>query len=68
MTLNAGANPPALHQGRGNLAMDIGGTADLFFLVDTSRFLQADGSVNIDFSTGVAGSVSAYEIGAAGIE
>src|SRR6056297_643681 len=46
VTFKAGANPPSLTAGEGDLALDIGGTAEAYYMIETARFTQADGTIN----------------------
>lgn len=63
-----GTNPPALLAGQGTLAINIGGTAELFVRLETARFMRSDGEIYIDYGTDgtPAGFVYAYEISSAG--
>lgn len=63
VTFKAGDNPPALTASTGDLALDIGGTAELWIMVETARFTQSDGSINVDIDTDgtMSGDIAAYE-------
>lgn len=66
-TIKAGAYPPGALQGQGDLALTIpaGSTALLgtvFVTIEAARFLQADGSINVDYATGMTGFLSAVQI------
>lgn len=64
VTVKAGDNPPAVQAGAGDLAIVVS-TAGLHnsqVLLETARFLQDDGTINIDaaWATGGAGTLAAY--------
>jgi hypothetical protein len=60
VTFRAGVNPPAVRKGIGDLVVNVPATTgDLLFVLETARFQQADGSINVDYATGMAGIVSA---------
>lgn len=62
-----GVNPPALTSALGDLAIDIAGTAQRYFMVETARFTQSDGTLNIDWGGSPTGSIAAYETRIAGV-
>ena len=66
VTFKAGANPPSLTADEGDLALDIDGTAEAYYMIETARFTQEDGTINIDFDD-VTASVAAYEVRQAGV-
>lgn len=55
-----GANPPAIMQALGTVTIACGGTARASFLLEGMRVMQTDGDVDLDFSSGMSGSVYAY--------
>lgn len=64
-TVKAGDNPPAFQAGLGDLVVTVGtaaATARVAIPLETARFLQDDGTINIDFAwgTGGAGDIAAY--------
>jgi hypothetical protein len=61
-----GDNPPSV-AANGTLNIDIDGTAEMYITVETARFTQDDGTINIDWSSGLAGSVMAIEQRVAGV-
>lgn len=67
VVFKAGVNPPGLTSALGDLAIDIGGTAQLYFMIETARFTQADGTVNIDLGGSPTGTIAAYETRIAGV-
>jgi hypothetical protein len=67
MTIKAPtANPDALRAGRGDLAITFaaGNTTPQvkYVLIESARFAQADGSINIDVAASTTGSVRVYRL------
>lgn len=60
--LRAGAsNPPAFRSGLGDLTVSVtNATTKLIGPFDPARFVQTDGSLNIDFGVGFTGTINAY--------
>jgi hypothetical protein len=62
-TVKAGANPPALRSGLGDLAITVPATTgDVSLVVESARFLQADGSISVDFGASMTGIISAVRL------
>lgn len=63
-TIKAGANPPALSAGQGDLAITVPATTGDMSIagLESARFLQADGKVNIDLGASFAGTVMAIRV------
>lgn len=62
-TVKAGANPPAVRSGLGDLAITVPATTgDVLVVVESARFLQADGSISVDFAASMAGVISAVRL------
>lgn len=62
-TVKAGVNPPAIRQGIGDLAITVPATTgDVSVVVESARFMQADGSLWIDFAASMAGICSAVRL------
>lgn len=60
VTVKEGVNPPSVRAGLGDLAVVVPATSGVKYLVlETARFQQADGSINIDFEASMAGNISA---------
>lgn len=61
VTVKAGANPPALRAGGGDLVTTVAATSGVQFIgpLESDKYLQADGSLSIDFETGMTGSIDA---------
>ncbi len=61
-TVKAGANPPAIAAGQGDLAVVVAfGTVQFLGPFESGRFLQADGSILME-STTTTGAVTALKI------
>lgn len=60
--VRAGAKPPAQRSDLGDLTANIAASTGRTLIgpLDTSRFAQADGSINVDFGSGTTGTVNAY--------
>lgn len=65
-TVKAGDNPPADAAGQGDLAVSLtdGSTTPTvkYVVLEGARFLQSDGTINIDIASGMTGFVAAYRI------
>jgi hypothetical protein len=63
-TIKAGANPPALSAGQGDLAITVPATTGDMTVagLESARFLQADGSIHIDLAESYAGAVRAFRV------
>jgi hypothetical protein len=61
-TLKAGANPPAVRAGVGDLVLAIN-NAERFVVLEAARFVQADGTLNLDIEAGATGTIAAYRLG-----
>lgn len=62
-TVKAGVNPPAPRKGIGDLAVTVPATTgDVLLVLETARFLQADGTINVDFAASMAGIISAVRL------
>jgi hypothetical protein len=63
VAFKAGASPPALHAGVGDLVLSVpASTGDILVPIESARFAQADGSINVDFETGMTGIISAVRV------
>lgn len=64
VTVKAGENPPAVAEGQGDLAVAIGtsGKHREIIIIETARFMQAAGTVNIDAAGFSAGTIAAYSL------
>jgi hypothetical protein len=62
VTVKAGSNPPAFRAGLGDLTATVVASTGVRFIgpFDISRFVQADGSLNIDFGSGMTGTITAF--------
>lgn len=63
-TIVAGDNPPALSAGQGNLNITVPATTGVMSVMnlESARFLQADGTLEIDLAASFAGTVTAYRV------
>ena len=62
VTVKAGAKPPAVRSGIGDLVVAVAAGADKMLCLESARFAQADGSINVDFEAGMTGTISAVSI------
>ncbi len=63
VTVRAGANPPAFRQGIGDASVTVAATTGVQYLtIESARFVQSDGSVHLDFDTGMTGTVMAFRL------
>lgn len=62
--VRAGALPLAESSGQGDLTVSVAATTGVVWLgpFESARFLQADGSVSVDYATGFAGKVTAFKV------
>ncbi len=65
-TVKAGVNPPSVRTGTGDLTVTMGdgSTTAVLALVplDGSRFMQSDGTINIDIASGMTGRIACFQI------
>jgi hypothetical protein len=63
-TIVAGDNPPALSAGQGNLDITVPATSGDMTVagLESARFLQSDGTLNIDLAASYAGAVRAFRV------
>lgn len=59
VTIRKGDNPPSLAAGQGDLVVTVAATTGVQYIgpVESGRFLQNDGSMEIDFETGMTGAI-----------
>ncbi len=64
VTIKAGANPPAIAAGQGDLVVAVANSATRWIgPFESGRFLQADGSLLVDIAVGfVAGTITAFRV------
>jgi hypothetical protein len=59
----AGVNPPALRTGLGDLTIEVPlTTGDVLVVLESARFAQTDGSINVDYEAGHTGAISAVRL------
>ena len=63
VTFKAGANPPGPRKGLGDLAITVPATTgDVLVVLESARFVKADGSIDVDFGASMAGIISAVRL------
>lgn len=61
VTIRAGVNPPSMRAGVGDITFTAVASANTFIgPFEAGRVLQADGSINVDFASGITGTVNAF--------
>ena len=61
VTVKAGAYPPAIAAGQGDLAVSVPATSVVFIgPFESGRFAQVDGSLSVDLASGITGTVTAF--------
>ena len=61
-TIKAGANPPALAAGQGDLVVSLNAAVGHVGPFSSSRFAQKDGSLWIDVQAGATGTIKAFHV------
>ena len=63
-TILAGDTPPALSKGQGNLAITVPATSGDMTVagLESARYLQSDGTLEIDLGASFAGAVRAFRV------
>lgn len=64
VTIKAGDSPPALAQGLGDLAVTVAATTGVQWIgpFESGRFIQGDGTIEIDFAASFAGTITAFKV------
>ncbi len=63
VTIKAGANPPALGAGQGDLVITCAASTNAIpIVIDSSRFAQADGSINLDIAASMTGTIIVQKV------
>lgn len=64
VTIKAGDSPPALAAGQGDLAVTVTATTGVQFIgpFESGRFIQADGTMEVDFAASFAGTITAFRV------
>src|SRR5687768_718167 len=59
VTVNAGDNPPAYAAGSGALVVTVAATSGIQYIgpFESGRFLQSDGTIEVDFESGMTGAI-----------
>lgn len=61
-TFKAGANPPALAAGQGDLVVSLNNAVGIVGPLSSSRFVQKDGSIWIDVAAAATGTIKAIHM------
>ena len=63
VTLKAGAYPPALSNGQGDLAITCAASTNgIPIRIESARFMQADGSIYVDVAASTTGTIAVYRV------
>lgn len=62
VTIKAGVYPPAPLQSQGDLTLTVPQSGDIVVTLESGRFLQSDGTINVDFGAGMTGAISAFQL------
>ena len=63
VTIKAGDSPPASAAGQGDLVVTCAASTDGIPLrVESARFLQADGTINLDIAASMTGTIVVYKV------
>lgn len=63
VTVKAGDNPPAFRAGLGDLEITVPATSgNVWISLESARFVQDDGTINIDLATGHTGVARAFRL------
>lgn len=61
ITIGAGVNPPAMRSALGAITFTCPASSNTFVgPFEAARVLQADGSINVDFASGITGTINAF--------
>lgn len=65
VTVKAGVNPPALSAGQGDLVVNCAASTNGIPIgpLESARFLQADGTLNVDIAAAMTGTIVVYKLG-----
>ena len=63
VTLKAGAYPPALSAGQGDLAITCAASTNgIPIRIESGRFMQADGTIYVDVAASTTGTINVYRV------
>lgn len=64
VTIKAGDSPPAIAAGLGNLDVTVAATTGVQWIgpFESGRFIQNDGTIEIDFAASFAGTITAFKV------
>jgi hypothetical protein len=62
VVVKAGAYPPAVAAGQGDLTVSVAATTGVQWIgpLESGRFMQADGSINVDIEAAHTGTITAF--------
>lgn len=65
VTVKAGANPPSLAAGQGDLVVTCAASTNGIPIgpLESARFTQADGTINLDIASAMTGTIVVYRLG-----
>jgi hypothetical protein len=59
VTFRAGVNPPAFRAPIGDMTLSVPASTTVYVpMPEAARFAQADGSINVDFQSGITGTIT----------
>lgn len=64
VTVQSGVNPPAVAAGLGDLVVTVAATSGVQYIgpLESGRFMQSDGSLWLDFETGMTGAIDVLNV------
>ena len=64
VTINAGDNPPGIAAGQGNVTGTVAATTGVLWFgpFESGRFLQNDGTLEVDFASGTTGTITVFKV------
>lgn len=55
VTIKAGDNPPAFNAAQGDVSLTVPANGDIVVAVESARVMQNDGTIQVDFGSGMTG-------------
>jgi hypothetical protein len=62
VTIKAGDNPPAANAAQGDVSLTVPASGEIVVAVESARVLQNDGTINVDFGSGMTGFAWAVQL------
>jgi hypothetical protein len=62
VTIKAGVYPPAFRQGIGDVVVAVANSGEQLIIVESARHVQSDGSIWLDYESGMTGTAFAYQL------